>query len=131
MAEDSTKHKPVTIPELKMFIEAVEFASDTDEWTPSVRQWTKIRSMIDSLQESPVKAQGTQPAPSTNADQQLHQLQNVGQQAQMLSPGDSQLHQLSQLHNAQPHPQSHQNSSEKWRTPNIDTSNGNYDPPFV
>lgn len=43
--------KTYTINELKTFIEAVEFAADTDEWIPSARQWKRIRDMIDSLSE--------------------------------------------------------------------------------
>lgn len=49
--------KPVTIRELKTFIEAVEFAADSeDEWIPSKRQWIRIRSMIERLEETPATA---------------------------------------------------------------------------
>lgn len=53
--------KPVTVTELKTFIDAVEFAADTDEWIPSERQWKRIRSMIDRLVDQPAAAA---PAPA-------------------------------------------------------------------
>lgn len=42
--------KTVTAAELKTFIDAVEFAADSDEWIPSKRQWERIRGMIDRLE---------------------------------------------------------------------------------
>lgn len=44
--------KPVTVNELKTFIDAVEFASDSESWVPSERQWKRIREMINSLEEA-------------------------------------------------------------------------------
>lgn len=45
----TTEDKKITVRELQTFIEAVEFAADTDDWIPSERQWKRIRSMIDNL----------------------------------------------------------------------------------
>mgnify|MGYP006055157819 CR=1 FL=1 len=51
----SDAEKPITVLELKTFIDAVEFAADTDEWVPSARQWHKIRGMINRLQDTPTQ----------------------------------------------------------------------------
>lgn len=48
--------KPVTAQELKTFIEAVEFAADQEDWVPSERQWRRIRTMIDRLEDTPAPA---------------------------------------------------------------------------
>lgn len=53
--------KPVTITELKTFIEAVEFAADVESWIPSERQWKRIRSMIDRLIDVVPQAVQSQP----------------------------------------------------------------------
>lgn len=56
--------KPVTAIELKTFIDAVEFASDAEEWVPSKRQWTRIRDMINRLEETaPAQAHSQQATP--------------------------------------------------------------------
>lgn len=54
--------KPVTINELKTFIDAVEFASDSDNWVPSDRQWKRIRDMINRLEEAAPPAPMQMPA---------------------------------------------------------------------
>lgn len=60
MAEE----KKITIRELQTFIEAVEFAADSDNWIPSERQWKRIRSMIDNLVDTtPTRVAAPQPAP--------------------------------------------------------------------
>lgn len=51
--------KKTTVRDLKTFIDAVEFASDQEEWVPSARQWKRIRQMIEDLEEVVEKA----PAP--------------------------------------------------------------------
>lgn len=43
----------VTIRDLQTFIDAVEFASDQEEWVPSPRQWKRIREMISKLEDAP------------------------------------------------------------------------------
>ena len=53
----TTENKKISVKELQTFIEAVEFAADTEEWIPSARQWKRIRSMIDNLEtEAPAPA---------------------------------------------------------------------------
>lgn len=48
-----TTPKKTTVAELKTFIDAVEFASDKDNWVPSERQWNRIRDMINNLDDAP------------------------------------------------------------------------------
>jgi hypothetical protein len=68
-----------TVRDLKTFIDAVEFASDVDEWTPSPKQWKRIRSMINELTEEPTAAprpmytapEPTFPIPDTLPDMRL------------------------------------------------------------
>lgn len=46
--------KPITISELRTFIEAVEFASEQEQgWVPNARQWARIREMIFNLEAEP------------------------------------------------------------------------------
>jgi hypothetical protein len=52
------RNKIITVRDLQTFIEAVEFASDLEEWVPSAKQWKRIREMINNL-EDPVPAQIT------------------------------------------------------------------------
>lgn len=57
----TTENKKISVKELQTFIEAVEFASDTEEWIPSARQWKRIRQMIDNLEnEVPLPQQAVQ-----------------------------------------------------------------------
>lgn len=62
----TTENKKISVKELQTFIDAVEFASDTEEeWIPSARQWKRIRQMINDLEpEVPARTQAVQPAPS-------------------------------------------------------------------
>lgn len=62
-----TDKKTITVRDLKTFIDAVEFASDQDEWIPSAKQWRRIREMIDSLQESQPAVQQPQFYPPQSA----------------------------------------------------------------
>lgn len=55
--------KVVTAVELKTFIDAVEFASDAEDWVPSKRQWVRIRDMINRLEETAPPAVATAAAP--------------------------------------------------------------------
>jgi len=52
----ATEQKPVSVTQLKTFIEAVEFAADAENWVPSERQWRRIRNMIESLDDTPTAA---------------------------------------------------------------------------
>lgn len=123
--------KKVTITELKTFIEAVEFASDSDAWVPSERQWNRIREMINGLEEGA-------PAPIQHhyAPMHLPQMQHpmadipMGMDAPGMPAGPSPL--ASGTAMQQPSPQmmnprapiAQSNGQIPVRTPDIDTSNG-------
>lgn len=53
----TTEQKKISVKELQTFIEAVEFAADTEEWIPSARQWKRIRQMIDNLETEAIVRQ--------------------------------------------------------------------------
>lgn len=120
--------KPVTIAELKTFIEAVEFAADVEEWMPSARQWTRIRSMIDRLQE----AAPARPAPV----EPFRQPQFEGSPTMALPmPSDAGQHRApssllpSPVNLPGPFMQS---GGAPVRAPDVDTSNGTpYKTPFA
>lgn len=58
-----TTEKPISVQELKTFIDAVEFASDKEDWIPSERQWKRIRSMIDRLEATQPQSVRAESAP--------------------------------------------------------------------
>lgn len=64
------EQKPVSVTQLKTFIEAVEFAADADDWVPSKRQWDRIRDMIERLEEAAPAA----PSPAPQAAPVMMQL---------------------------------------------------------
>lgn len=62
----TTENKKISVKELQTFIEAVEFAADTEDWIPSARQWKRIRQMIDNLENEAVsRPQPVQPSSPT------------------------------------------------------------------
>lgn len=138
--------KTYTITELKTFIEAVEFAADTDNWVPSERQWTRIRTMINNLVE-PAKAAPVAPTRQYIAQQYdepvmvMPQVTSpldvipMGEQAPARPAGPSA---FNQPQIAQQMPQMRGPSGpfahggqQAVRTPDIDTTNGNYRSAFV
>jgi len=62
-----------TVRDLKTFIDAVEFASDVDEWTPSPKQWKRIRTMINDLSEEPAVA----PRPTYSAPEPIYPIPDM------------------------------------------------------
>ena len=112
--------KKTSVKELQTFIDAVEFASDSDEWVPSKRQWDRIRSMINNLEESSVTAS---PAPAP-VYQQPHAWNGH------TSIGPSGFTPVTTLPPPSlpsgPFATGHGNV----RTPDVDTSNGTYQSPF-
>lgn len=118
-------NKPITVVELKTFIDAVEFAADTDEWVPSVRQWTRIRSMIDRLQESapvriPEANQLYRPSPEAMTPMALPM------------PGDPRLASVGLPPSSGLAGPFAQGGPSAVRAPDVDTSNGNtYKTPFA
>lgn len=113
--------KTVTVSELKTFIDAVEFAADVEgDWMPSVRQWTRIRSMIDRLEEVPAAPQMMQlPQPQHYQQPQMMQLPQP-----TMAPGGmgGMGMQPPQMMNSGAPLAMHE--ALKVRTPDIDTSNG-------
>lgn len=118
----TTKEKTVTARDLKTFIEAVEFATDTDEWVPSARQWKKIREMIDKLEEvAPAPARPpVQMAPPAMA---LPSPQYAA--PARMAPGGMGGPQGGPL------PAFGVGQTGALKTPDIDTSNGNYQSAFT
>lgn len=122
--------KKVTARDLKTFIEAVEFAADSDTWVPSERQWKKIRSMIDQLEE--VVAPPPQPvrmaAPAMTLPVEMPQ---QAMQPPRMAPGG-----LGGGFAGGAGPQGGltafgMGQSGALKVPDIDTSNGQYNTPFV
>lgn len=115
--------KKITIRDLQTFIEAVEFASDKDDWVPSERQWRRIRQMIDDLEEAPAAAHQPQQrqqqpmsfAPATYAGPPI--AGSAIPPAQPVGPSS-----LSPVFGSGPQPA---------KAPDIDTSNGTYKSTFM
>ncbi len=42
-----------TVQKLKSLIEAIDLMSEDEAWTPTSRQWTRIKEMIETLEEAP------------------------------------------------------------------------------
>ncbi len=40
-----------SVAKLKALLEAIDLLTDQDEWVPSSKQWTRIREMIETLEE--------------------------------------------------------------------------------
>lgn len=123
----TTETKKVSVKELQTFIEAVEFAADTDNWIPSERQWKRIREMINNL-ESTVAPQPAA-APSYPAPAAPPVYRDPAAPVR-LAPGGMPAPQYA----AQPQlPPTLANgaSSIPVKTPDIDTSNGGYKSTFA
>jgi hypothetical protein len=127
--------KPVSIEKLQAFIEAVEFAADLenpDEWVPTARQWRKIRSMIDALEDQPAQ-QISQPV---HYQPMSYGLTAGGQPGPV---GPIQLAGPSAFDNLPPAPMMGGGApvplaraeGMQVRTPDVDTSNGHYDSSFA
>jgi hypothetical protein len=124
----STEEKKITIRELQTFIEAVEFAADSENWIPSERQWKRIRAMIDSLVDTPAAkaatvAQPVAAAPAVYAPVIPPQPDRPVQYAQ---PGGLTM----PVHHTAPPAFAGMQPGVPVRTPDIDTSNGSYQSSF-
>lgn len=128
----TTENKPVTIKDLQTFIEAVEFAADTENWVPSERQWGRIRSMIDNL----VSDQGRPQLPDKDRlTPQQPAIYRDPNQPMVMSPSGMAAHvavprmppqpvQLPPIFSAP-------GSQAPAKTPDIDTSGGEYKSGFA
>jgi len=133
--------KKFTVAELKTFIDAVEFATeidDTVEWTPTPKQWKRIRAMIDNLEETVAPAVQHQPQ-MMQVPQFPHPMQHIpmGMDAPGIPAGPSPLMQPQQSQPMLPPQQiggvraPFGSEGMKAKTPDIDTSRGNYQSSFA
>lgn len=130
MTTETTKKIPVR--ELQTFIEAVEFAADTEDWVPSPRQWKRIRQMIDNL-ELPSDRPALQVQPARQVQPQSYQPDTPVRMVPggMPSPTYSTPMQPMQQ---QPLPAPFANPAAPGslvKTPDIDTSSGGYQSSFA
>jgi hypothetical protein len=124
----ATSPKKVTVSELKTFIDAVEFAADTDEWIPSKRQWLRIREMIDSLvPDAPPPA----PPPQIMQLPIPQHLQQPQMPMQLAPGGLGNGGMMSPPQIPQGVPIAAGNPGQAVRTPDIDTSSGKYQSSFA
>lgn len=110
--------KSVNIVQLKAFIEAVEFAADTDNWIPSERQWRRIRDMIERLEETTPAPQAVQMPPIQPPVTQMAPPGLGG----MMPP----IHTMPVAPQQLPGPFAMGSPHVPVRSPDIDTSNGQY-----
>lgn len=115
--------KTVSAAELKTFIDAVEFAADSDDWIPSKRQWERIRGMIERLDVTP-------PGPPAYAPPVMMALPQapVDYGPSRMSGG-----MMPPQHQGIPQgvPIAGGNPLQAVRAPDIDTSNGQYKSAFA
>lgn len=121
----------ITLKEFKMWLQGVEEMQDS-AWVPNPTQWQRIREKINTIEEV------TQPAVQQGPVQQYspipgHAIQHV--QADVYS-GQAMVPQ-STIPSGPPSPPPHSlfgapdNIAMPARTPNIDTTNGQYSSHFV
>lgn len=121
------QEKSVSAKELKTFIEAVEFAADSDNWIPSERQWKRIRSMIDRLEEhQPPSLSNPTEAPMTYAQPMPKAPEPV-----MLAPGGLMQMPTGPVQRGPLNGPFAIEASHPVRTPDVDTSNGQYTSSFA
>ena len=113
------EQKPVSVSQLKTFIEAVEFAADAEDWVPSKRQWERIRDMIERLEEVAPAAPSLVP----QAAPVMMQLP-VPQMASTFVPGPGGLQMPSAPNISQLPGPFGSGGPAPVRTPDVDTSGG-------
>lgn len=129
----SAEEKKLTINEFKMWLQGVEEMQQPD-WIPDARQWEKIRQKIDMIIDGP-------PQREVNMGQNLPPPGPIHREPPPQMPiGPSNLQPTPRVpqpprvaHTASGLPVSMASGSPNTpaRTPDIDTSNGNYDSHFV
>lgn len=119
--------KKVTIRDLQTFIDAVEFASDTEEWVPSARQWKRIRQMINDLEESPPPQIQRQQSNQPNFGTPQYAGPPISGSSLAVPAGYQQQTQPA----VQLPPVFGTGAQQPAKTPDIDTSNGQYKSNFV
>lgn len=135
--------KIITIEKLQSFIEAAAFSADIedeDQWVPNARQWRRIREMIEQLEETPASI--NQSVPIQQAPQYQYgaaQQPNPGWQqpsgALSAPPGVQSKLPMPQVPMGPVHLPAGipiaTGDNTSTRTPDIDTTNGNYSSSFA
>jgi hypothetical protein len=114
----------ITIKEFRMWLEGVE-EMQPENWSPDTNQWKKIREKLNTIEEPIPTISVQQPAVVYRAPE--HQEPIYQGPVQMAQPG---------LRNISAPPANNalfagDNPSTPVRTPNIDSSSGNYEPAFI
>lgn len=129
MTTEVTKKIPVR--ELQTFIEAVEFAADTDDWIPSPRQWKRIRQMIDNL-ELPADRPAAQPQRPAAQPPMQHSNAPIRMAAGGMPPPTYSTPMQPMQQTPLPAPFANPSSPAALvKTPDIDTSSGEYQSSFA
>ena len=115
-------NKTMTVSEFKFWLEGVE-EMQSDGWSPDKRQWDRIREKINQLETT--QATPVAQVPSVAYREPVDpnrpiQYANSGLQHIAAQPTNNPLLASSEGPTASP-----------IRTPNIDSSNGKYDPAFI
>lgn len=118
------KNKVVTVRDLQTFIDAVEFASDQEEWVPSAKQWKRIRQMIDDLDEAPA------PVPAPVQQPVYHQPAPIHHAPSGFGQGPANPTYSAPVQTSLP-PLFGTGGAVPARTPDIDTTNGQYSSSFA
>lgn len=121
----STENKKITLSEFKSWIDGVEDMM-VDGWIPDARQWERIRSKINDIEEKSVVIRQEQPTPVVKIDPPP--LQYATYPSGPVSPPPSNFQQPA-YPSGNP-PLSH-NAQIPVRTPDIDTSSGGYASSFA
>lgn len=127
----TTENKKISVKELQTFIEAVEFAADTEEWIPSARQWKRIRSMIDNLETEVPARQPVVNNTAITAPAPVHRAPD--RPVMMAPPGmPPPTYTAPPAHTALPPTFANPNApGVPAKTPDIDTSAGGYNSSFA
>ena len=127
-AKDKEVNKEITLSEFKAWLQGVE-DMQPDNWAPSKDQWARIREKIDLIIEGEGTGRMNGPRPSVTPNAPLPSRLAP---AQPFVPVDQSSLAPVTLPE-KPHVPNPANlmQGNKLLTPNIDTSNGNYDSMFA
>ena len=118
----------ITINEFKMWLEGVE-EMQPENWSPDKRQWDRIREKINQLEATVQPAQPVQYAPSAPVYRE-EQIQYAPVSNAPVQYAPSTMPRV-----APPPPNAAlfggDNPAFPVKTPNVDSSNGTYEAPFI
>lgn len=127
--------KKISIKEFKTFIEACEFVTDSDEWIPSEKQWKRIRQMINNLEESGEYEKTKTPTPQVSPPQQFFQPPSSNPLESMnIDPSNIPVPSMPNITIPPaviPPGRPFASNQGAVRTPDVDTSHGNYKSTFA